>query len=340
MKNAILFLIFGLSNKLVLAQNATTLVRAGYDDPTVVRIAPGQVVTLFATGFMTVVTGGVQRAATVPLPKTLAGISASLQQQTSSFPLPLFSVEQFNRCSDPNPAPACLVTAVTVQIPFDIVVPNPIADLITSSPTTYLTISENGNVSKSFVVSPASDQIHVLNSCDVNGQTRETGVCYSLVTHADGNLVLQAPRGPNGQPLTNSEAKPGETLVMYLYGMGAVSPTAIAGNVPPSPPPTVASPVSARYDYAANASPSKPIAAPIGALPLAPPPFAGLAPKQIGLYQVNFVVPTPPAGTQPCGATITSNLTVSLATNDYGTGYSFDGAAICVDPSSATGSAR
>lgn len=333
---AILIAAFGLAFP-GLAQNSITLVRAGYDDPSVIRIAPGQTVTLFAAGLKTIVPGGVQRAATVPWPLSLAGISASLVQTqpgaspTLLRPLPLYSVEQFNRCVTPNPAAACLVTAITIQIPFDIIVPNPLADYIVVPASTTITISENGSVSQAFTVSAVPDQIHVLTSCDINGQTRGTGVCFPLVTHANGTLVLQAARGPNQEPLTDSEAKPGETLVMYAYGLGRVSANATAGDIPPSPVPTTATPMYMRYDYRMNATPSKPLDPGASAVPQ--PAFAGLAPQEVGLYSINFVVPAPPAGTQPCGAYVSSNLTVSLMGSTFGSGYSFDGAAICVDTS-------
>ena len=54
----------------------------------------------------------------------------------------------------------------------------------------------------------------------------------------------------------------------------------------------------------------------------------------IGLYQINFIVPQPPAGIEPCvdnaslvqgGVAVQSNLTVSV-----GSDFSFDGAGICV----------
>jgi hypothetical protein len=54
------------------------------------------------------------------------------------------------------------------------------------------------------------------------------------------------------------------------------------------------------------------------------------------LYQINFIVPPPPAGLPPCpdpativafGNVAPSNLTVSVGSN-----FSFDGAGICVQP--------
>src|SRR5258706_1154169 len=126
-----LVLILGLIGQTVQAQNGITLVRTGYDDPTVIRIAPGQVVTLYAAGLKTIVPG-IQRATTVPLPITLSGISVTLQQSdpASSKLIPLLSIEQFNRCDNLAPSTDCLMTAVTVQIPFDMFVPNPLAAYI------------------------------------------------------------------------------------------------------------------------------------------------------------------------------------------------------------------
>ncbi len=57
------------------------------------------------------------------------------------------------------------------------------------------------------------------------------------------------------------------------------------------------------------------------------PSYAGLTPGFAGLYQVNFIVPPPPADIPACIGTVQSNLTVSV-----GGQASFDGAGICVAP--------
>jgi hypothetical protein len=67
------------------------------------------------------------------------------------------------------------------------------------------------------------------------------------------------------------------------------------------------------------------------------PVFVGLTPNFVGLYQINFVVQSPPAGLLPCArslafganpyANVLSNLTVTLIGRT-----SFDGSQICVDP--------
>ena len=103
-----------------------TLVGAGYTDP-LIAVAPGQVVTFYLSGLKTVLPPPHSvKTPGFPLPGTLAGISATIVQMNPSatFPVPLFSVDQINMCADLNSAtPDCLLTAVTVQIPFELVVP-------------------------------------------------------------------------------------------------------------------------------------------------------------------------------------------------------------------------
>jgi len=302
---------------------AQTIVETSHRTPEVIKIAPGEVVPLIVTGLQTILPNWKARATDLPLPLTLGGMSVTLTQPPNSYSaqLPVLAIDQFNHCSFLlNPPPSCMVTAITVQIPFDIVVPNPlqlpqVADL----PGTVLTVSENGKVSTAFVATPYPDRVHILQSCDIAGQTVGTGVCYPIVTHADGTLVMQNASGPGGA-LTHTAARPGEILVMYAWGLGPVSPAVQAGSPSPVPASTVAAPVNLRFEYGPNASPSMPIA---GAQPI----FAGLTPSEVGLYQINFAVPAPPAGTPNCGAPVSSNLTVSVSAS----GQSFSGAAICVD---------
>ncbi len=283
-----------------------SLVGAGYADPGAIQVAPGQVVTLFAAGLSTILSNGRVQAPTVPLPTSLAGISVTLHQSSpeTRWDLPLFSITQLNHCSGTAaPSPGCVVTGITVQIPFDISVPNPLIFIAPISPgSSEIRISENGNEGPSFTVVPVAAQVHVLKSCEIDGQTFGSNICYPLVTHLDGTPVLQAPHDAAGAAMTHSEAVPGEELVLYAYGLGRDTG------------------VLMQYDYRANAGPSVPVD---GTAPL----FAGLTPGQIGLYQVNFVVPQPPAGTAPCSGRVHSNLTVSVAAED-----SYDSAAICVTP--------
>lgn len=324
-----------------------TLVGVGYQDPTVIRVSPGQVVPLLVTGLQTVLPSGAVNADHVPLPTALAGISVTLTQPPTSYSrsLPIFSIRQFDHCSvsvatggSLAPSGDCLVTAITAQIPFDISVPNPlVASPVNNQPGTIATIFENGNPSKAFVLSPVPDQIHVIQSCDIGGQTFETGVCYPIVAHSDGTLVLQDLSAPGQVPLTNTEAHPGEVITMYAYGLGAVSPAVQEGTTSPVPAAVVTAPVYLQFDYRPNASPSMPT---VGSPMTTTPIFVGLTPGEVGLYQLNFVVPPAPAGTPACGSGTVASLTApilietNLTISVMASGQSFSGAAICVDTGS------
>ncbi len=317
-----------------------TVAATGFEDPSSIRIAPGQVVPLFVTGLKTIVPKRAQ-ALTVPLPNTLVGLSVTLRQTSPALSrlLPIFSVEQFNHCAGGTTAD-CMVTAITVQIPFDItLLPNPALGKDITPVSTEILIAEDGVAGSSFVALPVPNRIHVLRSCDLGGTTRNTGVCFPIVAHADGTLVLQAARAPGRPPLVNTEAVPGEVLVMYAYGLGQVSQAVQAGTVNPTPAASLISAITLQYDYRPNAEPSMPAVLP-SITSTAQPLFVGLTPGQIGLYQINFVVPPPPPGTPLCGAAVQSNLTISVAgdvasiAGDNPSSRSFDGAGICVDPGS------
>lgn len=122
---------------------------------------------------------------------------------------------------------------------------------------------------------------------------------------------------------------------MYLFGLGATTPAVPAGQATPMPAPTTQSQFQLNFTYAPNAPPSKQIIVPPSCettptCPQLQPIFSGLTPGFAGLYQVNFIVPSPPSGTAACnGTSIGTNLTVSLV----GPGAtSSDGGGICVDP--------
>lgn len=140
-----------------------TLAGAGFTNPSIIRVAPGQITTIFVTGLKTVLASSPVNAAVVPLPTTLAGISVTLNRTT---PLPLLSIQQMTVCpaappppipTSPSspPSPDCLITSVTVQIPFDLPLPGGKAT------ATELVVSENGTASETFQVYPISDNLHV-----------------------------------------------------------------------------------------------------------------------------------------------------------------------------------
>ncbi len=87
-----------------------------------------------------------------------------------------------------------------------------------------------------------------------------------LAQHADFSLVD-----------AQSPAHPGEVLTMYLVGMGATSPSVASGNPAPATQPfavPVAPPAVSVANQTATIS------------------FAGMTPLSVGLFQINFQVPT------------------------------------------------
>jgi hypothetical protein len=326
-----------------------TLAGTGYSDPSVIRVAPGQITTLFVTGLKTVLSQPV-RAAGLPLPITLAGIAVNLNQnELPSIPVPLLSIQQQVLCGNvailrPGIAPDCLITAITVQIPFELVVPTNAGggfpQLGKLDESTELTISENGIVSDAFRALPVTDNLHVLTTCDafpspklIQGQAGTGQPCQPIATHADGTLIT-----------ADEPAQSGEEIVMYAFGLGQTSPAVATGTATPSPAPVLAGDrfsnlVFVQFDFRPNAVPSPPYFNPLILAPFVPGAlFAGLTPGQVGLYQINVRIPSPLPPLGSCNTvaqsgyfpynTVASNLTI-----DLGASSSFDGAPICVQPS-------
>jgi uncharacterized protein (TIGR03437 family) len=94
---------------------------------------------------------------------------------------------------------------------------------------------------------------------------KASGIGYAAVLHQDGFSLVDA----------KNPAQVGETVSVYLTGLGAVSPTIADGAAGPT-------------DVLANAV--GPIAAYIGGVQ-ATVGYAGLAPQLAGLYQINLTVP-------------------------------------------------
>lgn len=291
------------------------VVASGYDLPKSITAAPGQVLTVVVQGL----SGPQQRisAGDGQWPTTLAGISATLGNLTGGLAVPIGAVFPFYNCGLGGASCAPL-TAIMLQIPS-----GQTPSVVTGSPVALdaplgetLSISDEAGDNASIFVYLASDQAHIVRASDsiMGGD----GGGPPAVTHADGNWVSQL-----------SPAKPGEVLVMYAMGLGITSPPVAGGT--PTPVGalfTAAEPFTLRYDFGANAppSPGSPGASGLNGAPLPAPIFVGLAPYFVGLYQINFAVPEPPAGVVPCSLLVVSNFTVTLVGP-----ASFDGAGICIE---------
>lgn len=91
------------------------------------------------------------------------------------------------------------------------------------------------------------------------------GVGYAAALHSDYSVVT--PSNP---------ARAGETLSVFVSGLGPVNPAVADGTPGPASPPSQATQAISVYVGGKSATTS----------------FAGLAPQLIGLYQINFVVPS------------------------------------------------
>jgi hypothetical protein len=310
-----------------------TLVGAGYANPTQIQVAPGQVATLFVSGLKTVLSQPL-RATSLPLPNSLGGISVAVSQ----IPVPLLAVQQMSVCgnagapppppaSPPSPTPECVITAITVQIPYEIATPQ-VGPGKSIYPRVNVVVTENGSDSKTFTIISVADKFHVLNTCDafLFLPTNRIGGCNAVVTHGDGTVVT-----------LDSPAKAGEVVVIYAFGLGATTPTPKTGQASPTPAAVLSSFVYFQFDFRPNATPSRPYLNPLIMAPIQAPVFVGLTPGQVGLYQINVKLPGTFPAVQGCnGASTTSggsiNVVYSNLTIDIAGVSSFDGAAICVQP--------
>ena len=233
--------VFCLANCLgVFAQTGITVVGNGFPNP-VPHVTAGTITTFFITGSKNLFPAGstIQRATQTPLPTTLGGFSATMSGPplNTPLPLPMFSVEQVNNCTDLSvpPLPECVITAIMVQIPFTLIT------LFTGNPfpmPTTVSISDGSGASKTFFVYLGYN-FHIVNTCDSTLPNRFFDFCTGVVTHADGTMV-------------DAQIKParvGEELVLYAFGLGDTSPTVPAGQATQIPAPTLKASLAMSFGY-------------------------------------------------------------------------------------------
>ena len=278
-----------------------TVLGTGYAPPFPIKVAPGQLVTIFAAGVGAAVLSRVA-APSLPLPYSLAGISVTIDELSSppllKEPVPILAVGRIAGS-----------TAVSVQIPFGLRTSSFISPLV--PPPATLTIYESGAEAVTVAIAPTPDQMHIATTCDVNLTTPEPGApCRPVIAHADGSLVTP-----------DMPAHAGELLIVYAFGLGATSPGMAAGEAATSAQP-------------AAVTPSLSSEAAIGTLPSErrsfAPAFAGLVVGFSGLYQINFFAPAPPMPFAPgdCATFNSPNGNVALTVRSG----SSDTASLCVIP--------
>ncbi len=215
-------------------------------------------------------------------------------------------------------------------MPFNMLTVCPVCGRVDIPAT--LTVAVNGLAGPLISVQPLADQVHILTTCDVMMPSSQPRIyaamfpCAPVVTHADGKPVS-----------ATNPAKGSEELVAYAVGLGQTNPPLTAGEPASRAAPTGAV-FAIDFNYRPNALATKPAGPSFFGPPVGfpTPVFTGATPGFVGLYQINFIVPPPPAGLPPCVDTtaivpftnvVQSNLTVSV-----GSAFSFDGAGICVQP--------
>jgi hypothetical protein len=192
----------------------------------------------------------------------------------------------------------CLITSVRVQIPFELPASTyprlgPKGIMVSDA---ELTLMEDGKPSRSFRLRPVSENGHVVTSCDLIGDTNPGSVCSRVAYHSDGRAVDM-----------NAPAARGETITLFAYGLGQTTPPAATGiasgtglSVVDSQPPRLIVTVRDNLLNAPSNSPRAFASEPYN-LPWAQVDFAGLAPGQVGLYQINVPVPLTFEVPVPCG---------------------------------------
>jgi uncharacterized protein (TIGR03437 family) len=200
-------------------------------------LAPGSIVQVYGSGlaFESVSTG------VLPLPTSFDNTAALIGQSSGFAPLYFLSNGQIN-----------------LQIPYDVTT--------TKGPEQVpITVQVNNAITQPLTLSIVPAAPGVLSANDGPTKPQVQNGAHLVAQHsADGSLVS-----------ATSPAKPGEYLVMYLVGMGAVNPTVASGT------PTPLSPLSnvvlkPTVTVGGNASTVL---------------FAGLTPGFVGLYQIDFQVP-------------------------------------------------
>ncbi len=312
------------------AQTQNQIAGSGYAIPVPVGVAAyGQVITLFVNGLNV----PDATASSTPLPRTLSGITVNVTSQIPNYPtsLPIFSVVTYDYCSG-RTGTSCPLTQITVQMPTEGTCfldgfPNPCM----VAPPIFLSVAAGGATGQSFAFTITSSEPHIVNGCDTIFGNKG-GVCYSLVTHADGTFVGDAGY-PNGLP-----AKPGETITFYAVGLGPTNPAVGTGQAAPASPPAVIPPaslplvVSYRLSLPA-ASPAPPVVwAPIARWIY--PSYVGLVPGYVGLYQVNVALPPELAQAQalPGSGGCPVITRIAVGAGDFGPADGVTSVDVCVQP--------
>jgi uncharacterized protein (TIGR03437 family) len=167
-------------------------------------------------------------------------------------------------------------TAIAAVVPWE----------LASNQTALVDIQVNNNGVKSNVV-----QVYQTDAAPGSFSAGASGIGYAAATHASNGSVITA----------DNPVQPGETISLYVAGLGTVTPAVADGAVGPSNPLSYADLFNAgNLQVQFNDLVNDPIAGTIT--------YAGLAPTLAGLYQINVTLPT-------SGLNVGGNLYVQFLTD-------------------------
>jgi uncharacterized protein (TIGR03437 family) len=242
--------------------NPQGVVNAANSAPFTTSISPGQFVTLYGSGLVSQSAD----ATTTPFPTTLGNVQASVSYSvtasgsttTHTDPMPIYAVRpKYDGTHD------LIQAIVPYTAPSD-------GSLLS------FTVSNNGTPS---------------NAAPLFSGATSPGI-FTLTPGGVGNGAIQ--HSADFSTVTSSSpAKVGETVVIYLTGLGALKNPIPAGSVAPvSPLPVLAQNVDAVYIDGQIATVS----------------YQGLTPTAVALYQLNVVI--------PAGVTTGKSVTIEILTPD------------------------
>ncbi len=160
----------------------------------------------------------------------------------------------------------------------------------TTAGTADIQVVNNGTPGNTVSVTVAAVEPKILVFLGYSGQPP------IIVNYADGSI---ATTDSGFTALPAHAASPGDTLIMYAIGLGQTSPAATTGAAASSSTLETINPANATITLGGGFITTVPIK----------PAFVGLAPGFVGLYQINFTLPS----NAPVGSSIPVMLTVNGA---------------------------
>jgi len=209
-------------------------------------LAPGALFSIFGSRL----SSQTASALSIPLSKNLGGVTVQFVSGTTTIDAPLLYVQP------DGSAPG--TSQINAQVPWELATPGGAA-------TVNLVVSHDGvsSTPTPVTIGPFSPGIFSSGT-------------QAVAVNLDGTLVWPANSVPG---VTTHPANPGDTIIVYATGLGAVTPTVADG--------------AASLD-ALRQTLTQPVVL-VGGL-TAQVQFSGLSPQFVGVNQLNIVVPNVPAG--------------------------------------------